>query len=92
MLQNQSMMLKSNLKSISNAEDLMRSIDVVASYFGKFYVWQSSTYRFYGFTHKDNYYVVWSVKLREHKPKIKLAKKQGLAFYLDREKDIFDDF
>jgi hypothetical protein len=70
----------------------MRSIDVVASYFGRFYVWQSSTYRFYGFTHNGNYYVVWSSKLFENKPKLKLVKKQGLTFYLNRERDIFNEF
>jgi hypothetical protein len=70
----------------------MRSIDVIASYFGRFYVWQSLTYRFYGFVHKGSYYVVWSTKLFDDRPKVKLAKKEGLAFYLNRERDIFNEF
>lgn len=70
----------------------MRSVDVLRCWFGKFYLWQSSAYTFFGFTHKGLYYVILTFKRHDYKPRIKLQNRMGLAFYLNRERDIFEDF
>ena len=90
MLPNQLKMSKKPLKIIYKAEDCMRSIDVIASFFNRFYVWQSPTYRFYGFLHRGSYYVLWSSKLEPPRAKIRFIRRAGLTFYLDQERDIFD--
>lgn len=69
----------------------MRSVDVLKSWFGKFYLWQSQAYTFFGFVHKGLYYVIWTTKRNEYRPRIKLQKQMGLAFYLNRERDIFEE-
>jgi hypothetical protein len=73
------------------SEDDMRSVDVIKSWFGKFYLWQSQAYTFFGFTHKGLYYVIWTSKRSEYRPRIKLQKSMGLAFYLNKERDIFEE-
>jgi DNA helicase HerA-like ATPase len=78
-----------NLGSLN--EDDMRSVDVLKSWFGKFYLWQSQAYTFFGFVHKGLYYVIFTSKREEYRPRIKLSKPMGLAFYLNRERDIFEE-
>jgi hypothetical protein len=69
----------------------MRSIDTVRSFFNKFFVWQSSFYTFFGFIHKNYYYVIYTKKRAVHIPLVKLQKPMGLAAYLNRERDIFSE-
>jgi len=92
LLQDRWMMSKERFWTLTSlSEDYMRSVDVLRSWFGKFYLWQSQAYTFFGFTHKGLYYVIFTWKREEYKPRIKLANKMGLAFYLNRERDIFED-